>query len=284
MEGHMKLTHLFLISVVVACWAPGMVMAQGANSSNSASVSQAELQAAMKTMLEEHPELILEVLEKHEIAIADLVERGMSERARVAEQQRILAELENPFKPVLDDSRPMRGPLHAPVTIVEYSDFECPYCGAAYFTLKEILRNYEGSVRFVYKHNPLDMHPMAEPAARYFEAIALQDHGQAWSFHDRVFEQQEQLEEGEQALQVIADSLNIDHQRLEKDLASEVVTRHIEQDREEAERFGFDGTPAFLINGVSLLGNHPEKDFIDIIRMVYAENRSAEISSKVSSE
>jgi hypothetical protein len=126
------------------------------------------------------------VLEKHEIAIADLVERGMSERARVAEQQRILAELENPFKPVLDDSRPMRGPLQAPVTIVEYSDFECPYCGAAYFTLKDILRNYEESVRFVYKHNPLSMHPMAEPAARYFEAIALQDHDQAWKFHDEL--------------------------------------------------------------------------------------------------
>jgi protein-disulfide isomerase len=257
-----------------------MVMAQGANSADSASVSPAELQAAMKTMLEEHPELILEVLEKHEIAIADLVERGMSERARVAEQQRILAELENPFKPVLDDSRPMRGPLQAPVTIVEYSDFECPYCGAAYFTLKDILRNYEESVRFVYKHNPLSMHPMAEPAARYFEAIALQDHDQAWKFHDELFIQQHLLEKGEEGIKTIVASLAIDQQRLDKDLNSELVDRRIAQDRDEAEAFGFDGTPAFLINGVSLLGNHPEKDFIDIIHMVYTENRSAEIFSQ----
>jgi predicted DsbA family dithiol-disulfide isomerase len=79
-------------------------------------------------------------------------------------------------------------------------------------------------------------------------------------------------------------SLAIDQQRLDKDLNSELVDRRIAQDRDEAEAFGFDGTPPFLINGVSLLGNHPEQDFIDIIRMVYAENRSAEISSKVSSE
>ena len=278
----MKLTHLFLISVVVACWAPGMVMAQGANSSNSASVSPAELQAAMKTMLEEHPELILEVLEKHEIAIADLVERGMSERARVAEQQRILAELENPFKPVLDVSRPMRGPLHAPVTIVEYSDFECPYCGAAYFTLKEILRNHEGSVRFVYKHNPLAMHPMAEPAARYFEAIALQDHDQAWKFHDELFIQQHLLENGEEGLKAIVTSLAIDQQRLDKDLNSELVDRRIAQDRGEAEAFGFDGTPAFLINGVSLIGNRPEQDFLNIIQMAKPDKTSPKPSNQTS--
>ena len=78
----------------------------------------------------------------------------------------------------------------------------------------------------------MEFPPTAEPAARYLEAIALQDHGQAWSFHDRVFEQQEQLEEGEQALQVIVDSLNIDQQRLQKDLSSDVVTRQIVEDRE----------------------------------------------------
>jgi predicted DsbA family dithiol-disulfide isomerase len=75
-------------------------------------------------------------------------------------------------------------------------------------------------------------------------------------------------------------SLAIDQQRLDKDLNSELVDRRIAQDRDEAEAFGFDGTPAFLINGVSLLGNHPEKDFIDIIQMVYTENRSAEIFSQ----
>ena len=251
---------------------------------SSSSVLPTDLKAAVKVVLEEHPELILEVLQEHEITLADLVERGTIKKQVAAKRQRILEELNNPLEPALDGNRPIRGDPEALITIVEYSDFECPYCAAAHQTIQHVLRRFNGQVRLIYKHNPLEFHPAAEPAARYFEAIALQDHGQAWSFHDRVFEQQDQLEAGTQALQAIADSLNIDHQRLEKDLSSDVVTRHIEQDRDEAERFGFDGTPAFLINGISLLGNHPETDFIDIIRMVYAENRSDEGSSEISGE
>jgi protein-disulfide isomerase len=252
--------------------------------SRASPVPLADLKFLIKGVLEEHPELILNVLKQHEIQVADLVEAGIMKREVEAERKRILAQLSDPLEPLIDKSRPIRGNPAAPITIVEYSDFECPYCAAAHQTIKHVLRRFNGQVRLIYKHNPLEFHPTAEPAARYFEAIALQDHGQAWSFHDLVFEQQDQLEAGESALQAIVASLNIDQQRLQKDLLGDVVTRHIEQDREEAQRFGFDGTPAFLINGVSLLGNHPEKDFIDIIRMVYAENRSAEISSKVSSE
>ena len=240
------------------------------------------LKAAIKMVLEEHPELILEVLQEHESTLADLVERGTIKKQIAAKRQRILAELENPLEPALDDNRPIRGHSDAPITIVEYSDFECPYCAASYRTIQHVLRRFDGEVRLIYKHNPLEFHPIAEPAARYFEAIALQDHGQAWSFHDRVFEQQDQLEEGAQRLLTIVDSLNIDHQRLQKDLSSDVVTRHIEQDRDEAQRFGFDGTPAFLINGISLIGNHPETDFIEIIRMVYAETQAAVASSEPS--
>jgi protein-disulfide isomerase len=247
-------------------------------------IPPADLKAAVRMVLEEHPELILEVLQEHEITLADLVERGTRKKQIAAKRQRILDELKNPLAPALDGNRPIRGRSDAPITIVEYSDFECPYCAAAHRTIQQVLRRFNGQVRLIYKHNPLEFHPTAEPAARYFEAIALQDHGQAWSFHDRVFEQQEQLEAGEPALQAIVASLNIDPQRLEKDLSSATVTRHIEEDRDEAQRFGFDGTPAFLINGISLLGNHPETDFIDIIRMVYAENRSAEGSSELSGE
>jgi len=252
--------------------------------SRASPVPLADLKFLIKGVLEEHPELILNVLKQHEIQVVDLVEAGFIKREVEAERQRILAQLSDPLEPLIDKSRPIRGNPVAPITIVEYSDFECPYCAAAQQTIKHVLRRFNGQVRLIYKHNPLEFHPTAEPAARYFEAIALQDHGQAWSFHDLVFEQQDQLEAGESALQAIVASLDIDQQRLQKDLFGDVVTRHIEQDREEAERFGFDGTPAFLINGVSLLGNHPEQDFIDIIRMVHAENRSAEISSKVSSE
>ena len=228
---------------------------------------RADLEAAVETVLRNHPELILEVLEKKQIELAALVERGTIAKQLKAERDRRLAELQNPKTPDIDESRPIRGNLRAPVTIVEYSDFECPYCSAASSTVREVLTTHKGTVRFIYKHNPLSFHPMAEPAARYFEAIALQDHEQAWLFHDRVFAQQDLLAGGEEALKAVVASLEIDRERFKNDLSSETVKQRIAKDREEAERFGFDGTPAFLVNGVSLMGNRPLEDFEDLIQL-----------------
>jgi protein-disulfide isomerase len=162
--------------------------------------------------------------------------------------------------------RPIRGARKAPITVVEYSDFECPYCKAVSPTLQEVLAAYGEKVRLVYKHNPLSFHATAEPAARYFEAIALQSEEQAWRFHDLVFQQQRSLSRGVEALKEMASELEIDQARLERDLQSDTVTQRLAADRAEAEQFGFDGTPAFLINGVSIVGNHPKRDFDRIIR------------------
>ena len=230
-------------------------------------------------LFQEHPELVMDVLRNQEIVVADIAARGVSKKASQKEYQRRLAELENPYEPELSPARPIRGNPDAPVTIVEYSDFECPYCGAVHRTIKQVLKQYGDQVRLVYKHNPLEFHPMAEPAARYFEAIALQDHEQAWLFHDQIFEQQTRLEEGEAALQAIVNDLSIDHQQLKHDLESEAVGNQIQKDREEAEAFGFDGTPAFVINGVSLLGNQPIQEFEQLIELAKSQrNRESSVS------
>lgn len=95
-----------------------------------------------------------------------------------------------------------------------------------------------------------DLIAAVEPAARYYEAIAFQDHDQAWRFHDRVFEQQEDLSRRVETIKEIVVALEIDHARLEADLHSDNVEQRLTTDRLERERFGFDGTPAFVINGV----------------------------------
>ncbi len=187
------------------------------------------------------------------------------------EQQRRLAELANPFQPDVEPTRPVRGNHEAPITIIEYSDFYCPYCGPAYQTVKRLMQRYPDRLRLIYKHNPLDSHPMAQPAARYFEAIALQSHEQAWVFHDRVFEQQSRLQQGRPALQAIVAALHIDHPRLEQDLVREGIDWQIKKDRAEARKFGFDGTPAFVINGVSLRGAYPEEEFLEVFHLVSPE-------------
>lgn len=223
------------------------------------------IKAQVEETLREHPDLILRALEHDPVVLADLVERGTEIRKTKVEESRWQAELANPKVPHVATDRPMRGTRQAPVTIVEYSDFECPYCRAVSPAIQDVLSTYADQVRFVYKHNPLSFHATAEPAARYFEAISLQNEIEAWRFHDRVFEQQRNLSRGVEALPEIIADLEIDRERLEHDLASDTVTQRIAADRAEAERFGFDGTPAFLINGISLIGNHPKRDFDRII-------------------
>lgn len=99
-------------------------------------------------ILREHPEIILQSLPSHEIEIFELVQRDVTKQEERARQQQRLAELANPFQPVLDGSRPQRGNTEAPITIVEYSDFQCPFCRQASPTVQQVLAQYKGRVRF----------------------------------------------------------------------------------------------------------------------------------------
>jgi protein-disulfide isomerase len=230
-----------------------------------------DIKAVLQEVLREHPDLILGVLEHNPLVLADLVDRGTEIRKAKAEEAQWQADLAHPKVAMVAEDRPIRGARQAPVTIVEYSDFECPYCRTVSPTLHEVLSTYGDAVRLVYKHNPLSFHATAEPAARYFEAIALQSEEQTWRFHDLVFQQQRSLSRGVEALKEMASELEIDQARLERDLQSDTVTQRLAADRAEAEQFGFDGTPAFVINGVSLIGNHPKRDFDRIIRKMLPE-------------
>ncbi len=250
------------VSTGILVGSTGQAWAQTSDSQSPAT----DIKALVEETLRQHPDLILRALEHDPVVLADLVNRGSELRKARAEEQQWQAEMANPKVPTVAEDRPIRGARKAPITVVEYSDFECPYCRAVSPAIQEVLSTYGDQVRFVYKHNPLSFHATAEPAARYFEAIALQSEEQAWRFHDLVFQQQRNLSRGVEALKEIASELNIDHARLERDLQSDAVTQRIADDRSEAEQFGFDGTPAFLINGVSLVGNHPKRDFDRIIR------------------
>ena len=175
-------------------------------------------------------------------------------------------EFKNPLKPELESGRASLGPADAKVTIVEYSDFECPYCTKGYKTIKEVLQAYPNQVRVIFKHLPLDFHPKALPAAKYFEAIAKQGAEKAYKFHDLVFESQDKLrEKGEVFLKEAAKKAGADMKKVEKDIASPEVAAQVSKDTAEAQKFGMSGTPGFLINGVSLRGAYPFSEFKSII-------------------
>jgi glutaredoxin len=140
---------------------------------------------------------------------------------------------------------PTRGAPMAPVTIVEFSDFECPYCGRAHPLLTELLRELDGQVKLVFRQYPLSGHPRAMPAAR--ATVAAGQQGKFWEMADLLFEHQRALEDED--LERYAQQIGLDMARFRADLRSPETQAAIERDREEGRRIEVQGTPAFFVNG-----------------------------------
>ncbi len=228
---------------------------------------------SLKKTLEENPDILASVIEKHPDVIVGALQKAnekYQEMAAAREQQdaqkKMDEEFKNPLKPNLDATRAAEGPVDAPITVVEYSDFQCPFCSRGYATMKQVMQTYSGKVRFIFKHLPLSFHPLAMPAAKRFEAIALQSTEKAFKFHDEVFENQDKLgEDGEKFLDAVAKKIGADLKKMKKDMDGEVVNARVKADMSEAEKFGIQGTPGYVINGVSLKGAYPFDSFKGII-------------------
>jgi diadenylate cyclase len=140
-----------------------------------------------------------------------------------------------------------RGPEEAPVTLVKYGDYECPYCGELHPVLEELQERAGERVRLVFRHFPLDsVHPRARRAALAAEAAASQ--GRFWEMHDLLYDNQGEL--GDEDLRRYAAELGLDLRRFEEDLANDDHAWRIEEDRLGGERAGIGGTPALFVNGV----------------------------------
>ncbi|MGW4642097.1 Na+/H+ antiporter NhaA [Sphaerisporangium sp. NPDC004334] len=147
--------------------------------------------------------------------------------------------------PVDPDRDHLRGPLEAPVTVVEYGDFECPYCGLAEPVVRELLAGH-GDVRYVWRHLPLhDVHPSAQLAAEASEAAALQ--GAFWEMHDALLEHQGRLLLPH--LVGYAESIGLDLDRFRRDLKAHSGAARIAEDVDSADLSGVSGTPTFFVNG-----------------------------------
>ena len=235
-----------------------------------AAVSREDLQAA----LDANPDLVLAALMKADRTkllefVRDL-QRDYEMKKRADKEEKDKRDMEeafgNPYKPEIDAATRIRGDKNAPVTIVEYSDFQCPVCGRGFQVVEQVRQKYGAKVRFVYKHLPLvRLHPMAMPAAKWQEAVALQSPDKAWAFHDEMFKNQSSL--SEDFLKKTVEDLGLDVAKAVKDASSQAVADKIEADSTEADKFGFKGTPGFLINGIPLRGlsRNPAESFDAII-------------------
>ena len=174
----------------------------------------------------------------------------------------VVIHLRPPSVQVAYDPDRVRGDPKAPVTIVEFSDFQCPYCKNSQTTLKNILTKYSGRVKLAFLDFPLrEIHPQAQTAAE--AARCAGEQGKFWQFHDALFADQSKLKESDLAAQ--ARTLGLNEKSFQTCLASGSYKPKVEADLQEGSKVGVAGTPGFFINGVFLSGAQPQAEFEKII-------------------
>lgn len=201
-------------------------------------VSKAEVQAIVKEYIAGHGDEIVESVQA----------------AKQRQQMEAVAK-------VIGGDAPSKGPIDAPVTIVEFSDFQCPFCDRVQPGIAKVREKYGDKVRWVYKNLPLEFHPEAKPAA--YAALAAHKQGKFWEYSQILWSKQAAL--GDKTYVAIAEGLKLDMTKFNADRASEAIKKQVETDIADAQSVGAQGTPHFVINGKGASGALPEEAFVQMI-------------------
>jgi protein-disulfide isomerase len=190
-----------------------------------------------------------------------LMAEGAAAAAPAAAPAEAQAPAAAPVQKVEVGSAPVKGPKNAPVTIVAFSDFECPFCSRVNPTLKQIEETYKGKVKVAFKHQPLSFHANAKPAA--MASMAAHEQGKFWEYHDKLFANQRALDRA--SLERYAQELGLNMAKFKAALDSNKFEAQVTADSQEGMRLGANGTPTFFINGRQLVGAVPFDSFKAII-------------------
>ncbi len=156
---------------------------------------------------------------------------------------------------------PSRGPANAKVTIVEFSDFQCPFCSRVVPTVDKIMKDYPTQVRLFFRHNPLPFHPKAPLAAE--AAVAAEAQGKFWEMHDKMFANQQNLERAD--LDKYAQAIGLDMNKFKTALDTHAGKARIDADLAAGKQIGVQGTPNFYIDGRNVQGAQPYEEFKKVI-------------------
>jgi len=194
---------------------------------------------------------------------------GGYERVEYADGRRGL-DLDAVYPVPLGES-PVRGPDTAPITIVGFGDFACPFCAKGHETMQRIEEHYGDEVRMVHKHKPLPFHRFADPAAR--AAVAAQKQGKFWEFHDGLYALGPKF--APEDLRELAKQIGLDMQAFDADMSAPWAAERVEDDLALAMALGVNGTPAYFVNGRPLEGAYPEIHFRLLIEEELERARAA---------
>lgn len=227
-----------------------------------AAIQQSDLEPALEKLLQERPDLILEVLRNNSEAVLDIAQQGSNLRRKHNLESQWREDMKKEKAVRLAD-RPVLGNPDAKVKIIAFSDFSCHFCEQASKNVDQLRKEFGDDVALVFKHLPLDEKGPGGVASAYFVAIAMQDEAKAWQFYDKMYASRDRLlAEGESFIKKSAQELGLDMKKLQKDLQGRRVREILAQDQEDGQKLGVEGTPYFLVNNLVVRGAVP----IDIFR------------------
>ena len=218
------------------------------------SLSEQEFKTMLQRALKDNPDLVMNVLREHSAEVLDIAQQGNEEKKKPYLLNKWKEEAKV-SKPIKVENRPTKGDPNAPVLIAVFSDFSCPHCAKASRVIEEALVSYPTKVRFIFKHRLVKGYEHSRLAAEYFVAASMQDEYKAWALYKGLYDGREQLiEKGEKFIVPLAKSVGLDTSKLAQDAASAKVKKIIDEDMEEAKKFGFDGAPYVMVNNLVLEG------------------------------
>ncbi len=213
-------------------------------------------------------------------SIKGRIEEYLNQRAGQQRERTFLRELRQRYQvavtlvpPTVDvsvDDDPVLGAKDAKVTIIEFSDFECPYCRRVQPTLKRLLKEYEGQVRLVFRDFPLSFHKNAQKAAEAAQCAGDQD--KFWPYHDKLFEQTALAVDD---LKKYASEMSLDMDQFNACLDNGKYAQEVVKDMQDGQAVGVNSTPSFFVNGQPLSGAVPYERFQELVEAALAQNQTA---------
>ena len=227
-----------LLLMIGLTWTPPIIVP------SAQAVIEPELEKTVLEIIRQNPEVLIESVQAYQ--------KQQQEKQQQVRQS-FASELKTNPQTIIADS-PTTGSRSQKMILLEFSDFQCPYCQKAYETVEEFMANHSDEVTLVYKHFPLiSIHPQALAAAK--ASWAAQQQGKFWDYYGALFQQQDKL--GEDFYLELAESLNLDIEQFDRDRNSRNADVAIVKDMEMAEKIGIQGTPLFILNGQVFSGAIP---------------------------
>lgn len=240
---------------ILATFLISILTINGSFADNEKVLTEKQVREIVIEVIKNNPKIIYEVLTKY------IQQQREKQQLAEAFNHRILGIPIYPYNPVI-------GPKNAPITIIEFTDFQCPFCRRASDTIDQLLKVYPGKIRLVFKNLPLSsIHKESLAAAK--AAMAAHKQGMFWPYHDMLFDNASDL--NSKLYLRLAKLLKLDIEKFKKDMNSKEVANEVQTDIETAKKFGINATPVFVINGVLIKGAKPLYFFKKVVDTLLME-------------